>query len=278
MPKSPDDQPFDARKFRELLSKINGNLPDDLPDIEHLSDRTRATLARELEEIARRAHQLAKSVDPVTSPHEFFDPSDPEHSASLLAGKLESLEKHKLESIARFYGSGVYALYFSGQHSAYRRIAGTDVPIYVGKAEPEDPKASTPRGQGRTLSARLKNDHLRSIRAAEAHAAASDGHVEPIRVDEFECRYLVLPSPFAAAVERALINRYEPVWATSVCDGFGKHGDRATTRTNTRSEWDTLHPGRKWATGDDNKPSPKDAEQISREIDAQLVRVFERLG
>ncbi|MFP4202917.1 MAG: Eco29kI family restriction endonuclease, partial [Opitutales bacterium] len=26
-----------------------------------------------------------------------------------------------------------------------------------------------------------------------------------------------------------------------------KHGDKATTRQNKRSPWDTMHPGRAWA-------------------------------
>lgn len=32
--------------------------------------------------------------------------------------------------------------------------------------------------------------------------------------------------------------------------------------SNTRSQWDTLHPGRKWATKDGNKPNPLSPDQI----------------
>ena len=59
-----------------------------------------------------------------------------------------------------------------------------------------------------------------------------------------------------------LIDRFKPIWnnETKVCFGFGKHGDNAATRRNTVSPWDTLHPGRPWATGGRNRPTePQDA-------------------
>ncbi len=57
-----------------------------------------------------------------------------------------------------------------------------------------------------------------------------------------------------------------------ICYGFGKHGDSAETRSNTRSPWDTLHPGRKWA-GKGNKPNPLSAAKIAALIVAHLKKM-----
>ena len=44
--------------------------------------------------------------------------------------------------------------------------------------------------------------------------------------------------------------------------GIGKHGDDAGTRANERSRWDTLHPGRDWATRRGNIPNSFSVEEI----------------
>ncbi len=47
--------------------------------------------------------------------------------------------------------------------------------------------------------------------------------------------------------EQVLVTEYRPVWNV-VVDGFGHHGPGKTRRSQQRSRWDTLHPGRPWAT------------------------------
>jgi hypothetical protein len=112
-------------------------------------------------------------------------------------------------------------------------------------------------------------EHAKSINAAERYADANtELGVVPIRIGEFHCRFLVLASAYAGAVEAALIRHYQPVWnrEMKVCIGFGKHGDSAETRTNTRSDWDTLHPGREWATRAGNVPNRRSPAQIQADI------------
>ena len=48
-----------------------------------------------------------------------------------------------------------------------------------------------------------------------------------------------------------MIRLFQPIWnkEIKICYGIGKHGDSPLTRANKRSPWDTMHPGRKWATG-----------------------------
>lgn len=136
-----------------------------------------------------------------------------------------------------FYGSGVYAIYYMGNFEpAYEKLKGTETPIYVGKADPKDPYAETAYAQGMSLHTRLK-EHLKSLNKANLDISA------------FEFRYATIQSGLQASVEEYLIRLFLPIWnkEIKICFGLGKHGDSAKTRTNKRSPWDTMHPGREWA-------------------------------
>ena len=75
-------------------------------------------------------------------------------------------------------------------------------------------------------------------------------------------------SAWVETAEDLLIDWFKPVWNNElkVCYGFGKHGDSAGTRSNERSPWDTLHPGRSWAKSDENTPNKKNVGQIRADI------------
>lgn len=142
-----------------------------------------------------------------------------------------------------FDGAGVYALYFIGRdgiYSKFHEINRLDyrLPIYVGKA--------VPRGwrQGRTdvsssqeLYRRLC-DHKNSIKA-----------VDNLSAKDFLCRFMILEnaaSNLIGTVEAALIRQYQPLWNSRI-DGFGNHDPGNGRYNQERSEWDIIHPGRKWA-------------------------------
>ncbi len=143
----------------------------------------------------------------------------------------------------KFYGSGIYAIYYMGDFEPYEPISDTEHPIYVGKTDPAKPHAKSTREQGTSLWERLTK-HKSNI-----------GLASTLRLEDFECRYLVVASGWQVAAESALIGLFKPLWnkETKVVLGFGKHGDAADTRRNTRSPWDTLHPGRKWADNEATK-------------------------
>lgn len=137
-----------------------------------------------------------------------------------------------------FWGSGVYAIYYRGKsESAYVPLAGTETPIYVGKADPVDPFAGSLDAQGRTLWKRLR-EHAKNISKAEN-----------LKLDDFEYRAATVQSGMQAAVEEFMIRLFRPIWNKNVgvSHGLGKHGDSSKTRANKRSPWDTMHPGRGWA-------------------------------
>lgn len=168
---------------------------------------------------------------------------------------LLAQDRVNLANVGRFYGSGVYALYYKGNLPIYSTLAHTDHPIYVGKADPVMQTARTPVEQGEKLTGRLA-DHRKSITKGEGLAPS-----------DFECRYLVVSSGWQEAAETHLIHLYRPIWnsETGICYGIGKHGDSADKRSNDRSPWDTLHPGRKWAASDKLVDS-KTVDEIEDEI------------
>jgi hypothetical protein len=247
---------FDANKFEKQLEKVEDAIPESVARFPK-GDRTGSRLLKRIRSVIRKLESFYKALDPVFH-SDILDPSRPDVAGEVFATKLEKAERVAMAELPRFWGSGVYAIYYSGKHPAYANIANKASPIYVGKAEPLVPDAKTSEEQGRQLHARL-SFHLKNIRTVEKYASEhpeleSQG-VRLIRAEDFSCRYLVLSSAHAGAVEHILINAHSPPW-NSVCDGFGKHGDDSSTRKNTRSEWDTLHPGRPWAMTTDTKPNP----------------------
>jgi hypothetical protein len=187
-------------------------------------------------------------LDPVVDPDRSFDPGNPDTVGRLVVIALLAQDRVPLREIRPTYGSGVYAIYYKGLHPAYAEIRGTEIPIYVGKADPAEPRAATPRQQGVRLFRRLV-DHRDAIKEVENYSIVH-GAQHPLRVDDFECRRLVCATNAQLVAERHLIEIFRPAWnlESKICFGISKHGDSAKTRGNTKSPWDVLHPGRNWAT------------------------------
>jgi hypothetical protein len=164
-------------------------------------------------------------------------------------------DRKPLANLERFYGSGVYAIYYNGNFPAYAGITKREHPIYVGKADPAYPGAKTAMEQGDRLANRL-NDHRKNIAKAET----------TLRLKDFDYRAIVVQTGWQTAAEDYLIHLFKPIWNSEVgiSYGFGKHGDDPGTRANLRSPWDTLHPGRDWAHRD---PKMKDARPKQRIVD-----------
>jgi hypothetical protein len=217
------------RLMRELLAALPGYRPD-----AGISSRSRNELKETVAVLVGRLQELSAALDPVRLPAYVLDPSDPQVMGTLIASTLLSQPRKPLKGLPRFYGSGVYALYYTGDFDAYVPISGAETPIYVGKADPAEHGAGSVIEQGERLSNRLR-DHQRTIAAAQN-----------LCIDDFECRYLVVKSAWQNTAETYLIENFKPVWNNEVgiCYGFGKHGDSSETRKNARSPWDTLHPGR----------------------------------
>lgn len=224
-----------------------------------LSSPKRRKLEAQIKEAIDGLTTLLAKLDPVAQPTSVFDPSNPKVVGRFVALAMVAQDRHPLAHIPKFYGSGVYAIYYKGLFPAYQAISGTETPIYVGKASPNLSNARTPMEQGARLCGRL-SDHRKNIGKAASTLDLAD----------FEFRSLVVQSGWEAAAEDYLIHLFNPIWnrETNILYGLGKHGDSAKTRANQRSPWDTLHPGRAWAVA-----TTVDAKSV-RQIDAELAAHF----
>ncbi|WMP15970.1 Eco29kI family restriction endonuclease [Thiothrix lacustris] len=140
---------------------------------------------------------------------------------------------HTLPPPEAFGGTGVYAIYYTGQHPAYKKYAelnrlAYNFPIYVGKAVPKGWR-----------QARLSDDVL-------FEGEASD---------------------MIGTIEAALIKLNMPLWNT-VVDGFGNHDPGKGRYEQAKSDWDVIHPGRAWA--EKCKGTHSGAVAIVARVDAHL--------
>ena len=73
--------------------------------------------------------------------------------------------------------------------------------------------------------------------------------VKNLETKDFVCRFMIFEGAseaMIAPVEAALIAKYRPLW-NSVIDGFGNHNPGSKRFSGMVTQWDILHPGRKWA-------------------------------
>jgi len=239
-------------------------LPSDPAEYAELPTNKRRVIRTELELVVGKLSTISDALDSVRQPKHVFDPTSPKIIGKVVADTLLLQERESLAAVARqpFYGAGVYAIYYRGKFAAYKPISGIDHPIYVGKADPAEMHAATAAAQGTRLHTRLK-DHERSISNA--------GNLD---IADFDCRYLVVRSAWIETAEDLLINWFHPIWNNEikVCYGFGKHGDSVGTRKNARSPWDTIHPGRPWATSEENTPNKRSAGDILKDMEAHFAK------
>ncbi len=253
----------DREATKQVVEDLDAKLENlsDIASSGELSKLARLRLDVKLRSFVERAEALARKLDPIHWPRFVFDPGDPAVVGRFIALALIAQPRVPLAKINRFHGSGIYALYYDGDFPPYAPISGTETPIYVGKADPAQDSARNPKEQGDRISRRLK-DHLRTIRQAES----------TLNPEKFNCRYLVVQTGWQGAAEDYLIEIFRPVWnnETGICYGFGKHGDSPSTRSNKRSPWDTLHPGRDWAWGDPNMIDARSKERILSDLSSQF--------
>lgn len=138
--------------------------------------------------------------------------------------------------------TGVYALYYTGEHPLYRSIKatndeGTSLPIYVGKAVPRGARTGVIKEEGKTASpsanlyARLR-EHRNSI-----------DQVENFSLEDFQFRVVAMEVNLVSWGEALLIGHFQPPW-NQVISGFGIHDPGGGRAEQQRSVWDRLHPGR----------------------------------
>jgi hypothetical protein len=257
MSKAPEKLENLAEKLKDLSEALATE------PASHLPARRLKRVRQVITEAYDKLRKVVENLDPIKHPGFVFEPSNPNIAGRIIGIALIAQPRKPLAAIDRFYGSGVYALYYNGAFEVYRAISKKEHPIYVGKADPADPAGKTAMEQGDRLSNRL-SDHRKNIGKATS----------TLRVEDFEYRALVVQTGYQSAAENYLIELFKPIWnsETRICYGLGKHGDDPATRANLRSPWDTLHPGREWAHRDPNMKNARSPEQIGKDIAAHLAK------
>lgn len=197
-----------------------------------------------------------------------FNPLDKKNLAASVAEALLKSEVHPLSKLPSFNGSGIYAIYYSGDFPAYNKITQLnceskfELPIYVGKAVPSGSRKGglLKEGVDKSLYKRLK-EHSESISAASN-----------LDLDHFFCRYLVVDDIWIPLGESLMIAKFSPLW-NKIIDGFGNHDPGRGRHNGMRPRWDVLHPGRSWS--DKLAERPESASRISEDaaqyLETQLV-------
>lgn len=199
-----------------------------------------------------------------------FNPLDKKNLGASVAEALVSQKVHALGSLRSFMGSGIYAIYYHGDHEAYGPISKPNrkdtskptIPIYVGKAVPQGArkgKVLPDPTKSKALFGRL-SEHAESIALAKS-----------LSIDDFTCRYLVVDEIWIPLGESLMIAKFSPLWNLLV-EGFGNHDPGKGRYEGLQPRWDALHPGRLWA--EKCKPRPETRDEILRDVRNHLDSII----
>ncbi len=186
-----------------------------------------------------------------------FDPSNPNVGGRIVGITMIAQKRKPLANIERFYGAGVYALYYNGDFPGLRANFAAGTPDLRGKADPADAASKTAMEQGDRL-ARAAYGSLEKYR---------EGGKPRCDWQDFEYRALVVQTGWQTSAEDYLIHLFKTASGIPAGVSATDSANMATipARAPTcASPWDTLHPGRDWAHRD---PKMKDARPAERIIE-----------
>lgn len=171
-----------------------------------------------------------------------YNPLDKANLGKSVVDALLESEEVPLLNLDKFFGAGIYALYYRGDFEPYDVLASRnrkrgEIPIYVGKAIPKGGRKGVSSGISTPTDALFKRliEHRSSIEAADS-----------LDVGSFSCRKLIVDDIWIALGESLIIDRFKPLWNT-VVEGFGNHNPGSGRFNGRRPLWDEIHPGRAWA-------------------------------
>ncbi|GHD06195.1 Eco29kI family restriction endonuclease [Zhihengliuella salsuginis] len=192
-----------------------------------------------------------------------FDPLDYDNLGASIARALDERPVESLAKLERFDGAGIYALYYTGEHPAYRLLADENMSnagawaLYIGKADAENARKGDPEQANKPVGAKLFNrigKHRASIGAATN-----------LDVSDFQVRALAVAPTWVPLAEVVAIRMHNPAWNVIV-DGLGNHDPGAGRYKGLRPRWDTLHPGRAWA------PKLNERSETAADIEQDVVQ------
>jgi hypothetical protein len=178
-----------------------------------------------------RGQTWVKAADAV--PYEEFDPLNRVNLGRSVETALLSRPLTEFNVLFPFWGSGIYAIYFTGQesHPLYSRITASPAPIYVGR--------SVPRGARKGRTEVEEGHRSKTLSDRLYHHRYSIDQAENLTAEDFSCRWLVADMLFVPMAESLMIQTYRPIW-NGLIDGFGNNAPGEGRGNQVRSRWDTL--------------------------------------
>ncbi len=131
MTKKPTITPGIVAELRQTLDRLVSET-----DKPSLTASSRRSLEAEIRKVIDDLGQFLNELDPIRQSTSVFDPGNPKIVGRFISLALVAQPRHALTEIARFYGSGVYAIYYKGGFPLYAALSASETPIYVGQAAP----------------------------------------------------------------------------------------------------------------------------------------------
>lgn len=94
-----------------------------------LSSQRRKELDKEIRGVIEELESFLNTLDPIRQPTSMFYRSNLKVVGRFVSLALVAQRRHPLSEIPRFYGPGIYTIYYNGPFPAYARIASTKTPI-----------------------------------------------------------------------------------------------------------------------------------------------------
>lgn len=192
-----------------------------------------------------------------------YNPLEKRRLAESIVRELLARPAEPLPLSVPFVGAGIYLIYYTGEHILYKPLVALNNtepthPIYVGQATgPGARKGGFAEGTRQPALFNRLSQHSGSLNQATN-----------LDINDFRCRYLVVDDIWIGLAESLLIERYRPLWNV-VVDGFGNHDPGSGRHQGKRPNWDTLHPGRAWASR--LRPSTLSLVAIEQKVRAYLL-------
>src|SRR6267142_3027704 len=104
---------IDGPRIIRLLESLLGCLPSETTDSSGLKTSERRKLRDSIELTIEALQRSLSALDSIRQPPHVLDPSNPDVIGKLIANTLLVQPRHKLSEVPKFYGSGVYAIYYA---------------------------------------------------------------------------------------------------------------------------------------------------------------------